>query len=303
MNEIDHLARRFDVPGHVRFRPGAGPFPVAEIANAAATATVTTYGAHVLTYQPRGQPPVLWISPNAVFKPGKAIRGGIPVCWPWFGQSGGAPGLPAHGFVRTRVWDVEETRAEGPDRTVIRLGLRDDPQTRALFWGLFRATLSITVGNTLDVELSICNLGVTPLLYTAALHTYFAVSDVRLISLAGLEHVPYVSTVGGVSRPCRQGGTPIRFAEETDRIYVATTHACTIFDPAWSRSIVVTKRGSHSTVVWNPWLDKAASMPDLGGAHFPAFVCLETANCGTDVVSVPPGSTRVLATHIASGRT
>jgi glucose-6-phosphate 1-epimerase len=128
------------------------------------------------------------------------------------------------------------------------------------------------------------------------------VSDVRLVSLHGLERAPYVNTVGGVNRPCSPDGAPLRFTAETDRIYPATPQTCSILDPAWSRKIVVSKRGSLSTVVWNPWLDKANSMPDLGGAHFPAFVCLETTNCGDDVVTVPGGATRALSARIASMR-
>lgn len=299
MQSVDTLNSDFGTGKTIRFTEGLGGFPVAEIRNDAAVASVCVYGAHVMHYQPEGDRPVLWMSPNAVFTPGKAIRGGIPVCWPWFGAATHDASLPMHGLVRTRLWSVVETAAEAPDRTILRLAMEDDPDTRAVFPHSFRVTLTVSVGPTLTLTLEALNTGTEPFSITAALHNYFAISDVRNVSVTGLEGCRYLDTVGGANRPCVQQG-PITFTQETDRDYLNTEAECIIHDPGWNRRIHVRKRGSRSTVVWNPWTDKAARLSDLGEENFPRFVCVETANCSDDAVRVPPGETGLLETEITA---
>jgi D-hexose-6-phosphate mutarotase len=280
------------------FAAGPGGLITATIRNAAAEATVCLMGGHVMAYQPRGERPVIWMSPNAVFEVGKPIRGGIPVCWPWFGAHPARAELPSHGCVRTRMWSVAEARALSDESTMLRLTLADDAETRAAYPHAFELNLRVVVGRDLRVELETCNTGSGTLAYSAALHTYFAVSDISGIEVNGLDGARYIDTVGGASRRDVQHG-PIRFAAETDAIFLDTEATCTIEDPAWARRIAVAKTGSRSTVVWNPWTAKAARLTDLGEAHFAPFVCVETANCLEDVITVPSGSSRRLGMRVA----
>lgn len=280
------------------FAAGPGGLITATIRNAAAEASICLMGGHVMAYQPRGERPVLWMSPNAVFEVGKPIRGGIPVCWPWFGAHPARAELPSHGCVRTRMWSVAEARALSDESTMLRLTLADDAETRAAYPHAFELNLRVVVGRDLRVELETCNTGSGTLAYSAALHTYFAVSDISGIEVNGLDGARYIDTVGGASRRDVQHG-PIRFAAETDAIFLDTEATCTIEDPAWGRRIAVAKTGSRSTVVWNPWTAKAARLKDLGEAHFAPFVCVETANCVEDVITVPSGSSRRLGMRVA----
>lgn len=292
---LQELNSRFGVAHHVSFGLGAGGLPVAQIANAAATATIYLDGAHVAAFQPRGEHPVLWLSPQAVFTPGKPIRGGIPVCWPNFGAPAAGSPLPFHGFARIRRWDVLATRAIAHDLTEIRLGLTDTADTLALWPNPFVIELTVLIGRELDVELTITNPGPEAFTCTDALHTYFAVSNVAKVTITGLENGEYIDTTVNPQVRRQQTG-PIAFSGFTDRVYTDTTTTCVIHDPDWQRDIAVLKRGSRTSVVWNPWEVKAATMADIGTGNWPGMLCVEAANAANDIITVPAGQTHSLAT-------
>lgn len=288
MHEIAALNERFARPDHLHFAEGPGGLTVAEIGNAAATARVALHGAHVLEFQPRGARPLLWLSGRSWFAPDKPIRGGIPLCWPWFGAHPTDATCPAHGFARLSAWDVLETRAVSDTLTSIRLGLRASAASRRLWDHDFEADLEVSVGPELCVALSMRNPGERPYTVTAALHTYVAVSDVTQVRVLGFDGCPFVDTVGGAATPGVQHG-PVTVRAETDLIFNACPGEAQVEDPAWERRIRIRKAGSLSAVVWNPWIAKAKRMPDFGDDEYPGMLCVETTNAPGDARTVPPG--------------
>lgn len=305
MNSINiyHLNEHFAIPGHITFEVGPGDLPVAQIANAHALATVALHGGHVTAFQPRGQEPVIWLSRFARYKVGKAIRGGIPVIWPWFGpHATDASNKPSHGFARTTMWQVVATdvlanHANQNEATQIRLAISDNEHTHALWPYAFELQVVITVGETLQVELVMCNRGDEPFTCGGALHSYFKVSDVTDIAIHGLEDTVYIDKLEHSQRKVQQGA--ITISAETDRVYLDTTSDCVIDDPGLSRRIRIQKSGSRSTVVWNPWSAKAQRMGDFGDEEYPEMVCVETANAGDDLVTVPSGGEHRLTAIIS----
>lgn len=293
MNQHDYAAlnARYGIADHVVFKEGPGGFALVEVSNAHGTATLVLQGAQLLTWVPRTiapgvWSPVVWESPQAKYAQGKSVRGGVPVCWPWFGPHSAEPAFPTHGFARTLPWEVAETRALAGD--VISLIFRFMPaeQTRTWWPHASRLEYHITIGASLEMELVTHNLGKETMVITEALHTYFGVSDVRAIHIHGLDGVEYLDKVGGGRK--RQLG-PIDFSGETDRVYVNTADDCVIDDPGFRRRIRISKRGSRSTVVWNPWLEKAAKLGDMGEDGYLRMVCVESANAFDDAVSIAAG--------------
>jgi len=292
----DRLNEQFGVDGVVEFGAGPGGLTRASITSPGGTATVLLHGAHVTAYQPAGGVPVLWMSGRSWFEPGRPVRGGVPVCFPWFGSTGPAGDSPHHGFARLTEWEVESTGLDG-DLAEITLVLFSDDDTRRYWPGQFELRHTVTVGAELSMSLEVSNTGDEAFTITEALHTYLAVSDVRKVSIAGLEGAEYVDTVGE-ERRLRQGDEPIRFAGEVDRAYVNTDAACVLDDPGMGRRIRVAKSGSLSTVVWNPWTAKAARMPDYADDEWPGMVCIETANVYENAVTVAPGGAHIMEARI-----
>jgi glucose-6-phosphate 1-epimerase len=298
MQDDETLARGFGLKDHVAFAAGPGDIgPVARVANRHATATIALHGAHVMAFQPHGHQPVLWVSAKSAFRPGKAIRGGIPVCWPWFADHPTDRTKPAHGLVRAAPWSLVGTEVVEEDATRVRFRLADDDATRALWSHRFELELAVTVGGSLDVALAIRNAGDAPFTSGGALHSYLTVADVTQVAVHGLDGCTYVDKVNRLAREVQRG--PVRIDAETDRVYVDTTGECVIDDPGLRRRITVAKAGSRSTVVWNPWRAKAASMADFGDDEYPGMVCVEAANAGDDVVSIPAGGRHLLRTTIS----
>jgi glucose-6-phosphate 1-epimerase len=294
---IQALNEQYAIGQHIRFIEGPGGLPVTEIHNASAAASVGLQGAHVVTFQPHEQAPVLFVSKNAIYRAGKAIRGGIPVCWPWFAQHPTDPAKPMHGFARALMWRVAGT-AVIEDATQLRLALDDDEATREIWPYSFALELIVTVGRRLEVSLIARNTGDEPFSCGGALHTYFHVGDTRRATVHGLEGCDYLDKVAGGER--RQQHGLVTFAAETDRIYLDTTADCLIGDPALGRQIRIGKSGSRTTVVWNPWIEKTRVIADMLPDEYLEMVCVETANANTagDAIVVPPGGEHTLATTI-----
>ncbi len=289
------LNQRFALNGQLRFEAGPGGLPAVYIANVHTQAALVLQGAHVLSYQPRGQEPVLWASSFGHFAPGRPIRGGIPVCWPWFGAHPADPAKPGHGFVRTALWEVLSTRSEADGSTRIELGLADSPATHALWPHFFALRLAAVVGPQLQVELRIHNTGPEAFTCSGALHSYFSVSEAASIAICGLEGCAYTDKLDG-QRQLQDG--PVRIAAETDRVYLDTAAECRILDPGLKRAIRLAKAGSRTTVVWNPWIAKAARLEDFGDHEYRRMVCVETANAPPDLIALSPGAEHCLQTSI-----
>ncbi|HTO11048.1 MAG TPA: D-hexose-6-phosphate mutarotase [Candidatus Binatia bacterium] len=278
---------------------GEGGLDRARVAGPRGEAEVYLQGAHVTRWQPRGARPVLFVSSRAVYAPGKAIRGGVPLIFPWFGAHGTDTSKPMHGFARSRPWRVTATGSK-PDGTVtLELGLDDDEATRALWPHPFRARYRVTAGDTLGMALEVVNTGTAPFTFEAALHTYLTVGDVRTAGVSGLENTLFIDKVDGFTRK-RHGAEPLRLTGETDRVFLGTRARCVVDDPGLRRRLSVDKTGSASTVVWNPWAAKTAAMADMGPDDWRSMICVETANAADDAVTVAPGGTHVMTATIGA---
>jgi glucose-6-phosphate 1-epimerase len=237
------------------------------------------------------------VSPHAVFATGTPIRGGVPISFPWFASHPTDPSKPAHGFARTRPWQViEVTRGTTGDvRVVLRLEADDD--TRALWASTFTVSLTVSLGATLAMTAEVENVGHEALAFELALHTYLAVGDVEAVSIRGLEGARFVDKVDG-GKDKVAGGEPQRIAGETDRVFLDTTATCVVDDPVLARRLRVEKQGSHATVLWNPGRDRARTMRDIGKDGWRGFVCVETANVGPHAVRLAPGARSAMTSQI-----
>ena len=262
-----------------------GEIPVYRISAGNAELEFSTYGAHILSYKVNGVD-LLWVSEKAVFSPGKAIRGGIPVCWPWFGSAG----TPTHGVARIAFWDLAGEPVREADGSVsVKMTLTAAEQGLA-------AVMEINLGATLKVSLTTTNISSETVKLTEALHTYFAIGDIRKTVVRGFEDTEYFCSLS--SRTEKQSGV-IAFEAETDRIYNAGSRIAVIEDLVIDRKIRVVRSGSASAVVWNPWIDKAARMADYGDDEYPEMLCIEAANAGSDLRTLPPGASHTLGTEIS----
>lgn len=298
-NTIEMLNEEFGISQHIMFEKGLGDLPKATISNKFASVEVYLHGAHVTSFRPANSEEVLWVSEKAVFQADKAIRGGIPVIWPWFGDHPKDESKPAHGFARTQSWTVSETKVLPSERSQISLKLSESDATQAVWPYPFLLEIHVTVGPQLQVDLVTHNRQNEGIDVTQALHTYFRVGDIGKVTVRGLGTIRYLDKVKGYEKFTQYGDIP--FLEEVDRIYLDTTDECLILDEALDRQIHVDKLGSKSTVVWNPWIDKAARMGDFPDDGYKTMVCVETTNAATDVCRVPPYGEHTLTQMIRVG--
>lgn len=296
MGVVDSLNTQFALTGHMVFLVGENGLPVARIENKLATAEVYLHGAHITAFQPQGGEPVLWLSPQAQFQSDKAIRGGVPIIWPWFGPHATDSDKPQHGFARTAEWQVKAVKALADNSTQLQLGLTDTPATRALWPHAFELSLKITVGTELHLELTSRNTGEQLFAIGAALHSYFSIAEVNNMLVDGLQGCNYIDQLDN-NKIKKQNGA-VCIAQEVDRIYLDTEANCVIHDTTLSRQIHVKKTGSRSTVVWNPWAEKAKAMSDFSDAGYQQMLCIETANAVGDVRELAPGETHTLSQTI-----
>jgi glucose-6-phosphate 1-epimerase len=294
---IDQLNTDYGIAGHLTFAAGNGGFPMIHIDNGLAKASISVYSGQVLSFQPATETAdLMFLSDKAYYAEGKAIKGGVPVCWPWFGPDPEGLGRPSHGFVRNRLWNMVSTSTTPEGATQVILGLKDTEETRAIWPQAFELMIAITVGTTLAVELITRNLGDTAFAVTQAFHTYFLVGDINRVQVLGLENTQYLDKADGGVEKTQMGG--ITIASEVDRIYLDVTNELVIDDAALARRIRIKSSGSKSVVVWNPWVKIAASMADLDDADYQRLLCVETTNAATDIVEVPAhGEFRLVAMY------
>ena len=297
---MDHnkLNTRFAIPGQLEFIEGKGHLPVALITNRHATAEVSLYGAQVLSFVPKGQKDILWLSPQSAFETGKAIRGGIPVCFPWFGPHAGDPKRPAHGFARLLTWKVTETLAMKNGNTRLMMELASHAETLALWPFAFAATLIVEVGEKLDVTLCYTNTGSETFMASNALHSYLSISHIANIGISGLKDCFYYA---GFEKEAenKQDEEILKIVKEENRRYINHTADCVITDPAWDRSIRVEKKGSRVTVVWNPYSGTVKTMADISATGYRDFVCVEAVNAYIDAAELKPGESHCISTTIS----
>lgn len=277
------------LPATVHVTEPVPGYPVFVIAHPKCTAQVALHGAHVMSWKPLGEQEVLYVSPDAVFNEGKAIRGGIPVCWPWFNKHPADPGQPSHGLVRWRFWDLLHA-AEAPSGVTLRFGIR---------YGIWNAEVTVKAGEELEVALVSKNVSELPILVSGALHTYLGVSDIEQVRIVGLDECRYLDMVGKPEMRTQNGD--VTFDGEVDRIYDSTS-SIILDDELAGRKVLIEKRGSPSTVVWNPWMEKAAALGDLPDEDYRRFCCIEAAIANDKAHIVMHGCSHVLMTRISLTR-
>lgn len=287
--DIEKLNMDYGIADQVKFIVGAGGFPFIKVDNDKASAVISVYAGQVLSFQPANESHnLMFLSEAAYYQAGKGIKGGTPICWPWFGPDPERMGRPAHGFVRNRFWNVIRTEVTAAGGCKVTLGLTDTPETRAIWPHSFNLFLEITVGESLNLELITRNPTAHSFPITQALHTYFKIGHIDQIAILGLDGAEYIDkTDNGITK--LQTGA-VMIDKEVDRIYQGIQGELLIDDIALARTIRITSKGSKTAVVWNPWARISVEMGDLEDYDYESFVCVETANAGSDVVQLGPES-------------
>lgn len=278
---------------HAILTQTSGGLPLIKVSNDFAECEVSLFGAHVLTYRRHGEAPLLWLSECAVLDGSKSIRGGIPLCWPWFGPAPArvGAGKPAHGFARTVTWQLDGV-SDAADGTLIHLSLRDNDASRAVWDHAFELELDILIGAELSLVLTTRNTGSLPLTYNGALHTYLHIGSPEQVSVVGLGE-PYFDKLS--NQPARQEG-PLHLDQAMDRIYSAPDAVVKVRDA--ERQIEVMGGNHDSVVVWNPW-QGAAAIADMSAEGYRTMLCVEAAITADAGVTLAPDEEHSLSTVIA----
>lgn len=293
LNELNARFSFENTNSQLYFTKGPGEIPRLEVTNKKGSAVISLQGAHLLSWNPVNQQEVIWLSDDARFEQGKSVRGGIPICWPWFGAHENEASFPAHGFARTVLWQVNDVTELSAKETRITFCLETESLTDVIkmMWPIAtRVEYHVTVSDYLKLELVTHNVGDEAIILSQALHTYFSVNDISKTTLHGLEGKTYLDKTDGFNAKNQQG--EIVITGEVDRIYLDTTDDVIIDNQ--ERKISISKQGSHSTVVWNPWQHVAEKMGDMGKIGYQEMLCVESANAATDVVCIQPGDSHCL---------
>jgi glucose-6-phosphate 1-epimerase len=294
--QMEQLNREFAIPGVVRIARGNGSLPKILIETKAATAEIYLYGAQVTSWVPAGADEVLFVSEKSHWEAGRAIRGGIPICFPWFRAKADDKSAPSHGFVRTKEWRVESISAQAEDSVRVCLSTESDDSTRRWWPFDFRLEYRITVGAKLRLELAMKNSGQSALRFEEALHTYFKVGDVEQVRVHGLDGAIFLDNREGNREKIQRGDVVL--LKQTDNAYADANGLAEIIDPLLGRTLKTEKLGSNSTIVWNPWSDGASSMADLSEHEWRQMLCVEGGNILTSAVSLDPGQSHSMAIAI-----
>jgi glucose-6-phosphate 1-epimerase len=281
--ELDH---RFESPGIAQVVEGNGGMPKVRITSPEVVGEMYLHGAHVTSWKQAGKEEVLFLSSQSRWEHGRAIRGGVPICFPWFGGKADDANAPAHGFVRTKEWQLESIAQVGGAVTVSMFTESND-ETKRWWPGEFRLVHRATFGSELSLELVVTNTGRTSLRFEEALHAYHRVGNIEKTRVRGLDTVHYIDKTDSNRKKLQQG--EIEIVSETDRVYLNTRDAIELEDPVLRRRTRVTKENSRTTVVWNPWVKKAHSLSDLADDEWMQMICIEASNISDFAVDLAPG--------------
>jgi glucose-6-phosphate 1-epimerase len=283
---IEELDRRYGIPDLAKVVPGNGGLAKVRITSAAATGEMYLHGAHVTSWKPRGAEEVLFVSAESRWEGGRAIRGGVPICFPWFANKEDDRSAPAHGFVRTTAWQLESISQAG-DAVTVSMFTESNNDTKKWWPADFHLIHRATFGSELNLELVVKNTGTTSFRFEEALHSYFRIGQIEKAQVHGLDGVHYLDKTDSNRKKLQHG--PIAIMSETDRVYLNTKGAIELEDHELRRRIRVDKTHSLTTVVWNPWALKARAMADFGADEWMRMVCIETSNVSDFAVELAPG--------------
>jgi glucose-6-phosphate 1-epimerase len=292
---IQSLDQRFGLAGIAQVVSGNGGLPKIEINSPDASAEIYLHGAQVTSWQPAGADEVLFVSEQSHWEDGKAIRGGVPICFPWFRAKADSLEAPAHGFVRTKSWRLESI-TNIQDAVVVSLQTESDETTRKWWPFEFSLIQRITVGASLKLELTVTNTGQTPFQFEEALHTYNRIGSIATAHVSGLAGVAFLDNQDGNQVKLQTGD--LQLTGPTDNAYINTLGAAEVLDPILRRTIQLKKQGSHTTVVWNPWQQGASSLADLRDDEWQQFVCVEASNILSSIVHLAAGEQHTLVANI-----
>ena len=287
MIDIDELDDKFSIEGEVGFAELEEDLVFITVSNKHADADICLYGGHVTSFKPRNSMDLLWMSTESNFEEGKPIRGGIPVCFPWFGPHKTDSDKPQHGFARLMYWEVVSTSTNASAESVVKLGLTSSEETKAYWPHDFYAELTFVVGKKLTVTLNVTNTSDQPFDYTCALHSYYSLSAIDSISIEGLKGLTYYNQL--TSENDVQKEEKLEITEALTRHYLNTETPVIIDDSAFRRRIKVDKTGSKVTTVWNPGAETCANIGDLPDDGYETFVCVEATNAFDFPISLNPG--------------
>jgi glucose-6-phosphate 1-epimerase len=298
---LKHLIDNHTIPGVLSFHETEHGLIRVSVKNTVCAAEIFLQGAHLTQWQPSGHKPVLFLSDRSAFLPGKAIRGGIPIIFPWFGartanQFSPRTDGPSHGFARTSEWQLAAADAND-DVVHLTLTLGPSDVTRSLGYDHFHLTYKLSIGAQLDLQLTVKNQSGIPMSYEEALHSYFMVGDVRQVTINGLANTEYLDKTDDFKRK-RQQEALLRLTGETDRPYLNTEASVNVDDPVFMRRITVEKQNSQTTVIWNPWSELTAKLADMSADGWQRMTCVETANAVDNAVLLGPGEQHTMHTRV-----
>ena len=281
--------------GRVTFIDGQGELPMIEVTTPWSRAEIYMHGAHVAQFKKNDEPPLLFLSQCSRFADGQPIRGGIPVIFPWFGSR---EGLGQHGFARIKDWELKEFTPAADGSVSVRFRLPASPEAKG--FPPFTADYLVKVSQSLTLQLIVTNNSTdADFSFENCLHTYFQVADITQVSVVGLKGAGYLDKADNYT-PKTEQADAITFAGEVDRTYMDTAGPVEILDRSLRRKILVAKTGSHSTVVWNPWIAKAAQMPDFGNDEYKQMVCVESGNVGRNKITLAPGQSCAMRVELSA---
>jgi glucose-6-phosphate 1-epimerase len=283
----EELDRRFGIAGRAQVLADAAGLPKVRLTAPQSIGEMHLHGAQVTSWRPAGAEEAIFLSRQARWEEGKAIRGGIPICFPWFRAKADDDHAPAHGFVRTKIWTLESIE-QTADGITVSMCTQSEPDTRR--WGPadFRLLHRVTFGSELKLELTISNTGAKPFRFEQALHTYYRVGDVRKVRIRGLDGVAYLDNTDSNKKKKQKGDVVI--SSPTDNAYMNTQNPLQLLDPVLNRSIQIRKQNSNTTVIWNPWADGARALSDLGDDEWQHMVCVEGSNILENAVELAPSA-------------
>lgn len=277
---VDQLNREFAIGEALQFKAHASGLVLGQVANDFCTAEFFLHGAHVTRFQPVNQDqPVLFMSGSSAFHDQQPIRGGIPICFPWFSSHPTDRDAPSHGLARIQSWNLARAFDEEDGAIVVDLSTRI---------GDFQLAYRMNFSRELDAQLKVENRGSNEVTFEIALHSYFAISDTEHVKITGLEQASFIDQLE--NRQYDPSPHPVVFDREIDRIYTNTDATISIHDAAYDRIMEIEKLNSRSTVIWNPWIEKSRRMPDFGDDEFHHMCCVETANIRGNEIKLRPGA-------------
>ena len=294
-HKIADLQEQFGIPGTAEIVEGNGGLAKVRVHGPSSTGEIYLHGAHVTSWTPAHAEEVFFLSSKSRWEDGQAIRGGIPLCFPWFRAKADDPHAPSHGFVRTKSWELESVAQVG-DAVAVTMTTASGEDTRKWWPADFRLLYRVTFGSELTLELTLSNVGSMAARLEEALHCYFSVDSVAAARVHGLDGTHFLDNTRSNEERIQQGDVVVQ--EQTDNAYLNTQYPLELEDPEKRRRIHIAKENSLTTVVWNPWREGASKLNDLPNEEWTKMLCVEPCNILSGAVTVAPGQQHTIRARI-----